>query len=219
MTIAKFKERLPKLKDHIPKIKDQLGLGRKTESDAPPEPDPRDAKIERLERELAEEQEHTAKLRGNVDELHFQIERLEKSYSTQLQDARQRAVQAEQGLAEQQARLGEIDGAKQTTAQSLSEVKAELERVTGERDRLRRALDPATPRHPDACAPDDTGPRPEALSIDEILEDALWAREQEKINKARGAAHGRETEPQEGPIEDMLAPDAVFAPKDAGDDQ
>jgi DNA repair exonuclease SbcCD ATPase subunit len=219
MTIAKIKERLPKIKDRLPRIRDQLRLGRKTESDALPEPDPRDAKIERLERELTAEQEHTAKLRSNVDELHFKIEILEKSYSKQLQDARQRAEQAEQGLAEQKARVGEIDGAKQTTAQSLSEAKAELERVTAERDRLRRALDPATPRHPDPCAPDDAGLRPEALSIDEILEDALWAREQQKINKARGAAHGRETESQEGPVEDMLAPDAVFAPKDAGDDK
>jgi len=87
-----------------------------------------------------------------------------------------------------------------------------------QRDRLRRALDPATPRRPDARARDDAAPRPEALSIDEILEDKLWAREQERINKERGAAHGRETEPQEGPVEDMIAPDAVFAPKDGGDD-
>lgn len=219
MTIAKIKERLPKIKDQLPRIKDQLRLGRKTESDAPPEPDPRDAKIERLERELAEEQAHAAQLRSNVDELHFKIEILEKSYSKQLKDARQRAEQAEQGLAEQQARLGELDGAKQTTTQSLADVKAELERVTAERDRLRRALDPAAPRHRGAGAPDDAAPRAEAMSIDEILEDALWAREQERIDKERGAAHGRDTEPQEGPVEDMLAPDAVFAPKDAGDDK
>ncbi|HSG63389.1 MAG TPA: hypothetical protein VLD39_00240 [Gammaproteobacteria bacterium] len=218
MTIAKIKERLPKIRDQLPKIKDQLGFGRKAEPGATPEPDPRDARIERLERELAEEQEHTARLRSTLNELHFKIEILEKSYSKQLRDARQRAEHAEQGLAEQKAQLGELDGAKQATAQSLSDIKAELERVTTERDRLRRALDPAAAQHSAAAGSGGAAAGTEAMSIDDILEDALWAREQERINKERGIAHGREIEDQPAPLEDMLAPDAVFTPKDAGDD-
>lgn len=205
----------------IAKIKDQIaGLQRKLEREAPPEPDPRDERIERLEGELAEERENAAGLLRNIDELHFKIEILEKSYSKQLEDARQQAEKAENESTEHKARLAELDGGSQETAKSLGELREELERVTAERDRLRRTVEPspAAPGESGVRKSDEPAPQAESMSIDEILEDSVWAREQERIDKERGVAHGHEPADQDGTIEELIPPDAVFAGKDRPDD-
>lgn len=222
VSIAALKEHvsIAGLKEHmsIDKIRDQLRRKRKPDEDTGAESDPRDSRIEQLERELSEEQENAAQLRRTVDELNFKIEILEKSYSTQLKDARERAEKAEQALADHKSRLGELDGNQQQAAKSLADLKVALERVTAERDRLRRAVDPAAPKHPGPEDPGKPAPPRESMSIDDILEDAIWAREQERINKERGVAHGREVEQEDGTIEEMLAPDLVLKRKEDSDE-
>ena len=66
MTIAKLKDQL------AGKLKDQLASKLKRED--PPGPDERDATIEKLERAIAEERDHSATLRKTIDELHFKAE-------------------------------------------------------------------------------------------------------------------------------------------------
>ena len=51
-------------------------------------PDPRDAAIERLERELGEQSSLAATLREQLDAATFKVEVLEKSYAKQLADTR-----------------------------------------------------------------------------------------------------------------------------------
>ena len=60
-------------------------------------PDPRDATIERLERELAEQRDAAKTLRESLDAATFKIEILEKSYAKQLAEARDKlaAIEAE----------------------------------------------------------------------------------------------------------------------------
>ena len=219
MKIAKFKD-ITKLAD-IAKLKDQLAvLQRKAapEEDEPG-PDPREVAIEGLEREIEQEREHAVELRRTIDELQFKIEILEKSYSKQLQDARDRATKAEAQLAAQTAQATDLGGTPADLAKTLAKLREELEQVTKERDRLRRSTAPnASPLQAPGISTDDEALlAPEALSIDQILEDAVWAREQERINKERGAAHGHEPANEEPPLEDLLAPDLVFAGKDGED--
>jgi len=199
----------------IAKLKDQLGLLSKGKSAGPPAPDPRDAAIARLEAAIAEEREHSASLRETIDELRFKAETLERSYSKQLDDARIRSETAEQELAEQQARLAELTGTDKDATQQRSAVREDLKRATAERDRLRRALASAGGAPVELPALDIADPAPlaDAMSIDELLEDALWANEQKRLNQQRGVKNPRASDADKSPTEEMLAPDLVFASK------
>jgi chromosome segregation ATPase len=214
MPIATLKEKLLGIKNQLTRIKNQQRLGLRTNPVAASESNRRESIIECLERELGEERAHAAQLRRQIDELHFKIQLLETGYSKQLDDARARAKEAEDALIEKQAQLGELHGSNQSTTKSLADLRDELEHVTAERDRLRRAVDPAHPRHRAASGDTpESPPSAEPMSIDDILEDAIWAREQERINKERGMAHGVQEDQQDGPMEDMVAPDLMFSAK------
>jgi len=194
---------LAKLKDQIARLK--------TPADEPPTPDERDEAIERLERALDEAQDNAAALRATVDELRFRNDTLEKSYSTQLADARERCEAAEAALAELQGRLDELGGGEDLL-DVIAAARADLERITGERDRLReRIREPATGRRPAREESIDTGADLEAYSIDELLEDAIWAREQARLDQQRGRAPVGTAE--ELPPEDLVPPDLVFPRK------
>lgn len=198
----------------IAKLKDQIDR-LKTPKVEPPAPDERDAVIEKLEDALAEERDSAAALQSTVDELRFQKDTLETSYATQLNDARERSAAAEGALAELQARLDELsDG--EDILEVLATAKADLEQVTAERNRLReRIREPADGQRPtEVPRPTDPGAEFDAFSIDELLEDAVWAHEQARIEKDESRAAAAPVD--ETPPEDMVPPDLVF-PRTAED--
>jgi len=174
------------------------------------ERDPRDARIEHLEQALAEAQQRSAELQGEANELRFRTGVLEKSYAKQLVDARQRAEQAEQALTECRARLSELDELQGQAAKSIAHARGELERVSAERDRLRRALDP------DYCPKSGGGQASasaagvESISIDDLLEDALWARERDRLARERSGLAGQTSAPDDPANREMLAPDLML---------
>lgn len=198
----------------IAKIKDQIDR-LKTARVEPPTPDEKDAVIEDLERCLAATRDDAAALRRNVDELYFQNDTLDVSYSKQLNDARERQEAAEEALAALQAELDEIGGGEDILA-VLTAAKTDLQRITAERDRLRERIQQPVKGQRAAAAPEptDAGAEIDAYSIDELLEDAIWAREQARINRERAGITASLPVLEEAP-EDMVAPDAVFPDKTA----
>lgn len=83
--------------------------------------DERDAQVERLERAVAEERERSAALRTTIEELRFKTDILERSYSKQLADARQRGEAAERESADLRARLAELEAAHEDVKRQLTE--------------------------------------------------------------------------------------------------
>lgn len=205
----------------ISKLKDQLTRKLKRDNPAtqegPPGPDERDTTIEKLQSAIAEEREHSATLHRTIDELHFKAATLERGYATQLEAARKRRETAEQLLEEHQARLAAFEGAGKNTTQLLDEARAELAKVSAERDRLREAL--ASPAGAGARAASSaptsaaTRARADQMSIDELLEDALWAREQEKINRERRGVDPQPATNLDLTSEELIPPELVFAGK------
>ena len=106
--------------------------------------------IARLECALAEQRDNSAELRNTVDELRFQNNTLETSYSKQLKDARERCDVAEDALAELQVQLDEVGG-KENIFEVLATTRADLDRITAERDRL---LDRLRQRATGRCPPE-----------------------------------------------------------------
>ncbi len=162
-------------------------------------PDERDRTIERLERELAEEAEHTTDLRKAVDELRFKIKTLEKSYVTQLEDAKQRIAYTELTLEEEKAKSASVQQERDDLQEALDEAGARIERLTAGAD-LVTSMN-TRPGAVTRAAEDET-------SIDKILADSSIAGDSEKAAQKEHAID----EPEE-PAEDMLPPDLVFAAK------
>jgi DNA repair exonuclease SbcCD ATPase subunit len=162
----------------------------------------RDAQIEQLERTLADEREHSASLRSSVNELKFQMEILEKSYSKQLEDARARADAAGQQADEQQARLAELDGARQDAIQLLTEAKAEIDRLS---NRQTQRNDPTAGR----------GELSDEGTINTLLDDAKWVRDREPDAAATQQAEAEARAAEEAAQEEMISPDLVFTARAA----
>lgn len=204
MPIAKLKEQISRLKTPAVAVEP-----------AEAEPDERDAVIERLEAELADERDLSSTLRNTVDELGFQKTTLETSYATQLNDARERTEAAEATLAELQAELDEVGG--EDILEVLATAREDLERVTAERDRLYETLrNPVTrPRSPAVEAPIESVSDLDVYSVDELLEDAVWAKEQARIDKEQGRTPHVAVD--ETLAEEMLPGDLVF-PVSAAED-
>jgi len=173
-------------------------------------PDERDAVIEQLEVALAEERDNTAALQSAVDELGFQNTTLETSYSTQLNDARERTEAAEDALAKLQAQLDEVGGGEDILA-TLAAARADLEVITAERDRLRARLRNPVGEQSSSCEEEfaDSALDIGAFSVDELLEDAVWAKEQARINKER-AGTAPPTAGADETATDLVPADLVF---------
>lgn len=165
--------------------------GRRASSDVP---DDRDATIARLEQEVGAERDKTSALLETVKQLEFKLEVLERSYSKQLADARERYSAAESEIAELKARLAETQD--------------ELAEVTATRDRLSSMLSFDGRRTPPGAsaaeAPDDN-------TINRLLSEDGWA--DAEAHKRRGALEtgGPDHEPPAG---DLLAPELVFKADD-----
>jgi len=163
-------------------------------SSAADEPDERDATIARLEQELGAEQERSKALLDTVKQLEFRLEVLEKSYSKQLADARERCRVAEAELVELKNRL--------------SKTEDELNQVTAMRDRLRDMLSfngrrtPSGPTNP--LDPNDN-------TINRLLSEGDW--NDGESSKRRDAPRTGDGE-HDAPFGDLLPPELVFKSED-----
>lgn len=173
----------------------------------------RHAQIEQLERTLADEREHSASLRSSVNELKFQMEILEKSYSKQLEDARARADAADQRADGQQARLAELDAARQDAIQLLTEAKAEIDRLS---NRQKQRSDPSAGRSDcSASVVDEADELSDESTINMLLDDTKWVRDREPDEAAKHQAEAEARAAEEADQKEMISPDLVFTARAA----
>jgi hypothetical protein len=182
-----------------------------------PSSDERDATIERLERGLAEERQHSATLRATVEDLRFKMGILEKSYAKQLADARLRAESAERGLAEEKARLAGIDSNHENTLKLLTETRAQLARVLAERDWLRKRPPQTSPGAPEAPAPSGEAPDPTSAApeddggtINALMADLSVPRERPSARPEVARLGAQARDDGSAPSEEMISPELVF---------
>ena len=176
----------------------------------------RDEKIERLESELSDERKSSSSLRHAIQELEFKIGILEKSYSTQLDEARRTTEAAERSLAEQRERNAELDTARQDAIELLTEAKTELDRLTAECAQLRRRRGGtgASPDTPNGDAGHEDWSDEDEGTINALMNDASWLRRKGPSEEERlqAEAEKRAAEEAEADAGDMLAPELVLAP-------
>jgi chromosome segregation ATPase len=175
----------------------------------------RDSTIERLERAVAEERENAARLRKKADELQFQLDINERSYSKQLADARKTLESAERELAGQKARNAELDAAREDAIELLSETRNEIDRLTAERDQLRRQLMSRDGWQVENVAgePEDFG---DEGTINALMNDVSWVRKSEAAAAAQAKAAASEAA-DEVVEEEMISPDIVLAARRSDD--
>jgi hypothetical protein len=178
--------------------------------------DPRDAAVARLERALAAERQNAGALRDSLEQLTFKLGVLEKGYTKQLADARERQAAAERALEDLKARIAAQGTGGEDTVRLLAETRAALDRVTAERDHLRR--EHARGRETFAAArarsfsgatlPEDQG------TINELISSESWARKARSASDTAASAGGAPA--NEAPVGEMIAPELVFT--SAGDE-
>ena len=181
-----------------------------------PEPDPRDAAIERLERELAEQRALVTSLRESLDAATFKAETLEKSYATQLAEARDKRAAIEVELKEREEILAGLGGGHEHTLRELSDAVAVIKVLKTERDQLRKQIAQGGFRQPSERA---TRAKPPPSPVDEasdgggtinqLIANAGWA--ERKPTAGAGQASAQVEAEQEPPHEEMLSPDLVFS--------
>lgn len=187
-------------------------------------PDPRDARIERLARELAAERDNLTTVREALDAATFKVAVLEKSYAKQLADARQQLAATEQSLTDKMQVLAALDGGHEDALRALNDARADLKTSSAERDELRKLLaqdgfrerGPKGARAPAAYAAesaiDSDG------TINELIKDSLWSAQKTSATGSRHA-NAKVTE-HDAPPEVMIAPDLVFTKgRDDEDDE
>ena len=172
-----------------------------------------DSAIERLERELAEERDNSARLLSEIRELKFKTEILERSYAKQLQDARVRAESAEKALNDQRTRNAELDSLRNDAIELLNDTKTEIDRLTKERNQLHRQLTSKSGYTVEGAEDEDGG------TINTLLNDAGWLKRkkpgQEAQAKADAEAAAKATE--EIGAGNMLDPDTYIKAKGKSD--
>lgn len=167
-----------------------------------------EAKLVELERAVADERKHSAELRGTVNELRFKLEILEKSYAKQLEDAKRRFETAEQTTDIQRSRIAELDAARQDAIALLTETRVELDRLTAERDQLRRELAAGDGSEVDPSADKRDGSGAEG-TINTLMNDAAWARAAAPRSPDRDDRAAAEAVDDE-PAGELLAPELVL---------
>jgi hypothetical protein len=186
---------------------------------APAPVDERDLKIERLERALAEEKAHAVTLREGSDALRFKLEILEKSYSKQLVDARQRADASTKELTTLKAQIAEFGKGGEDTLKAVSEMRAELLNVTAERNQLREQLArggaPSKSYGGRSYAP--KAPEASSDTINALITSASLQGARERDEPGDGILNAR-VKLEQGPSEVMVSPDLIFTDKDKDKD-
>jgi hypothetical protein len=181
---------------------------------APNVPDERDVALARLERTLVEERQIAAKLREENDALRFKGDVLEKSYSKQLADARQRNEVLQKELDAHKSRFAELGTGAEDTLRLLADTRAELNRVTADFNMLKAqtgragGMPAAAHRQPRQAETDDAS----SQTINALLSGAPAARGREGGGDSN--LHQRVKPEQAAPLEEMLPPDLIFTKDD-----
>jgi hypothetical protein len=98
------------------------------------------AAIARLEQALDAEIKVSETLRDSLDELRAKVDQIEESFVRRLDEATRRSSTAEHQIADQQKRLAALGNGREESMRLLAEARAELSRVSAERDQLRKQL-------------------------------------------------------------------------------
>jgi len=192
-------------------------LADETSQNGQPGPDPRDATIERLERELAEQRDLATSLRESVDAATFKVEILEKSYAKQLTEARDKRAELEAELKEKDEILANLGGGHEHTLRELADAVAVIKVLKNERDQLRKQIAQGGFRQPTeraatARAPLYVDETSDGGTINQLIANTSWAEKKPGVGTGQAGAQV-ESEP-EPPHEEMLSPDLVFTAKD-----
>ena len=200
---------------------------------APPGPDPRDATIERLERELAEQRETAKALRESLDASTFKMDILEKSYAKQLTEARDKLAATETELKEKEEILANLGGGHEHTLRELNDALAVIKVLKRDRDQLRKQIaqggfrksGPSTTKARALLGDDARGLMPapgdeseeahddtSGGTINALIANAGWAEKKPNVGSGQATAQV-EAGPQQA-HEEMLSPDLVFTAKD-----
>lgn len=174
----------------------------------------RDAEIERLNRAVAEERQHSDELRRTVDELRFKMDILERSYSKQLADTRAVSESAEARREELAVRAAELDAARGDAIELLEAAKAELDRLAKERDQLRKQLASRDGWQVEGAAEEvdfDDG----ESTINGLLNDDKWLARAESEHQKQIRERRSVEVAEDSPTEDLLAPEVVLTRKGA----
>ncbi len=186
---------------------------------APAPPDERDAAIARLERTVAEERQNAATLREANDALNFKLQIMEKGYSKQLADARQRMDAALKALAGHETRLKELGSGGEDTLRLLSETRAELNRVSAERNRMKEQLARGGGRSqaPGELARADSSEGSQTINA-LIMSAGLKPGREEREPAGNSNLEARVRAEETSSVE-MLSPDLIFTKSDKDDDE
>ncbi len=184
---------------------------------AAPQVDERDAAIARLERTIAEERQNSANLREANDALKFKLEILEKSYATQLADARKKMESAVKDLAGHQARLAELGTGGEDTLRLLAETRAELNRVKADRNLLKEQLTRGGPRPGAIVGAGDEG-SDSSQTINALITSAGTKPGRERAGSSDSNL-GQRVRIEETASVEMLSPDLIFTKNDKDDDE
>lgn len=98
------------------------------------------AAIARLEQALDAEVKTSAGLRDSLDELRAKVDQIASSFEQRLEEATRRSTTAEHKIADQQKRLVALGSGREESMKLLADARAELARVSIERDELRKQL-------------------------------------------------------------------------------
>jgi DNA repair exonuclease SbcCD ATPase subunit len=188
-------------------------------STAPAAPDERDLKIERLERALAEEKAHSVTLREASDAQKFKLETLEKGYSKQLADARQRADVVTKELTELKAKLAQFGTGGEETLKKIEDMHSELLNVIAERNKLREQLAKVDTRRGGGYGNKTEPRRPldeSSDTINSLIKSAGIDPGPEKPRSGDSNANQR-VKLEQASAEIMVSPDLIFTEKDKDD--
>jgi chromosome segregation ATPase len=197
--------------------------------------DPRDARIRQLENELEEQRVLATSLREQLDAAAFKIEILEKSYATQLAEAREKSAAVDAELKEKTELLSNLGGGHEHTLRELNDALTVIKVLKKERDLLRKQLTQGVVARPrgeiskarallgddahgvlpttsDRDAVDSAGDDTSGGTINALIASAGWA-EQKSSGAGSGHSSAQVAAP-ETPQTEMIAPDLVFTEKD-----
>lgn len=193
---------------------------------APSGPDPRDAEIERLKREVDEQRTLATSLRESLDAATFKIEILEKSYAKQLAEARDKLAATASELTGKEEILANLGGGHEHTLRELDDALTVIKVLKTERDQLRKQIaqggfrqrsetkarallgsgDDSRGGTVDASADDTSGG-----TINALIANAGWVEKKPSVGAGHSSAQVAE---HETPHEEMIAPELVFTGKD-----
>ena len=195
-------------------------------------PDQRDEQIARLEQEVAQQREAVKTLRESLDAATFKTEIIEKSYSKQLAEVRDKRAALEAEVKEKDEILANLGGGHEHTLRELNDALTVIKVLKQERDQLRKqvaqggfrqrseskarallgpddVLEPSGP----VGSNDDTG----GSTINALIANAGWADKKRAVGTGQATA---QVEAEQEPVHhEMLSPELVFTAKDTEHDE